>query len=186
MSGIFSSHSNASRGVALAAVFLLLLCASGSVTHAAAPEWAAKLDAEVRFYLPTEMGVLVAGTGKSLYALDSSTGEILWRRKDVRLRETDVAPVPGTDLLLLSFERDDRTRVEAADLLTGDTIWRGDKVKGSVMRWPSRLTEPARRRLRARRPRGGARECFKRDATSTSSTSRRARSFGSKRSARSR
>ena len=128
---IYSTHSFITRGVALAV--LVLLCASASVARAGSPSWAAKLDGEVRFYLPTEMGVLVVGTGKSLYALDSATGEVLWRRKDARLRETDVAPVPGTDLLLLSFERDDRTRVEAADLLTGDTLWRGDKVKGAVM-----------------------------------------------------
>jgi outer membrane protein assembly factor BamB len=126
----FSPHPNISRRVVLTA---LVLCALASVASAAAPEWASKLDGEVRFYLPTEMGVLVAGTSKSLYALDSATGEVLWRRKDARLRETDVAPVPGTDLLLLSFERDDRTRVETADLLTGDTIWRSDKVKGAVM-----------------------------------------------------
>ncbi|MCA1632467.1 MAG: PQQ-binding-like beta-propeller repeat protein [Acidobacteria bacterium] len=128
---IYSPHSFITRGVALAA--LVLLCASASVARADSPSWAAKLDGEVRFYLPTEMGVLVVGTGKSLYALDSATGEALWRRKDARLRETDVAPVPGTDLLLLSFERDDRTRVEAADLLTGDTLWRGDKLRGAVM-----------------------------------------------------
>jgi outer membrane protein assembly factor BamB len=130
MFNISSSHSNISRRIVLAA---LVLCALVSVARADSTEWDAKLDGEVRFYLPTEMGVLVAGTSKSLYALDSATGEVLWRRKDVRLRETDVAPVPGTDLLLLSFERDDRTRVEAADLLTGATIWRSDKVKGAVM-----------------------------------------------------
>ncbi len=35
-----------------------------------------------------------------------ATGQELWRRKDVSLDETDVAPVPGTDLLLISFERE--------------------------------------------------------------------------------
>jgi outer membrane protein assembly factor BamB len=57
----------------------------------------------------------------------------LWRRKDAALDETDVAPVPGTDLLLLSFEKDDKSRVEAVDMLGGDTIWRSDKLKGAVM-----------------------------------------------------
>ena len=77
--------------------------------------------------------MLVIGTEKSLYAVTSETGEVLWRRKDARLYETDVAAVPGTDVLLLSFERGDKTRLEAVDLLTGGALWRGDKAHGSVM-----------------------------------------------------
>jgi outer membrane protein assembly factor BamB len=95
--------------------------------------WTAKLDKDVKFYQPTELGVLIVGTEKSLYALDSSTGDELWRRKDVSLDETDVAPVPGTDLLLVSFEKGDKARIEATDLISGRTIWRSDKIKGAVM-----------------------------------------------------
>jgi outer membrane protein assembly factor BamB len=98
-----------------------------------AQSWTAKLDKDVRFYQPTELGVLVAGTEKSLYAIDGASGDILWRRKDVELDETDVAPVPGTDLLFVSFERGDKARIEAIDLLSGNSIWRSDKIKGAVM-----------------------------------------------------
>lgn len=98
-----------------------------------AQSWTAKVDNDVRFYQPTDLGVLVVGTEKSLYALDSSTGDILWRRKDVELDETDVAPVPGTDLLLIGFGKGDKARIEAADLISGKTIWRSDKIKGAVM-----------------------------------------------------
>ncbi len=115
--------------------FVLCLCLvflSGGA-RAAGADWSAKLDGEVRFYQMTELGVLVAGTEKSLYAVSGETGEVLWRRKNARLDETDVAPVPGTDVLLLSFEKDDRTRVEAVDLFTGDRLWQSDKVKGGVM-----------------------------------------------------
>jgi outer membrane protein assembly factor BamB len=100
---------------------------------ALAQSWTAKLDKDIRFYQLTEMGVVIAGTEKSLYAVDGSTGETLWRRKDTSLDESDVAPVPGTDLLLLSLEKGDKARVEAVDILTGDSIWRSDKVKGAVM-----------------------------------------------------
>jgi len=100
---------------------------------AAEPNWSAKLDSEVRFYQMTELGVIVVGTEKSLYAVSGETGEVMWRRKGVQLDETDVAPVPGTDMLLLSLEKGDRTRVEATDLLTGDALWQSDKVKGGVM-----------------------------------------------------
>lgn len=100
---------------------------------ALAQSWTAKLDNDIRFYQPTELGVIIAGTEKSLYAIDASTGDTLWRRKDTSLDETDVAPVPGTDLLLLSFEKGDKARIEAVDVLTGDSIWRSEKIKGAVM-----------------------------------------------------
>jgi len=45
-----------------------------------AQSWTAKLDKDIRFYQPTEMGVLIVGTEKSLYAIDASTGDTLWRR----------------------------------------------------------------------------------------------------------
>jgi outer membrane protein assembly factor BamB len=102
-------------------------------TARAADPWSSKLDAGVRFYQTTGVGVLVVGTEKSLYGLDAESGDVLWRRKNARLDETDVAPVPGTDLLLISVERGDKTRLEAADLLTGDALWRSDKVRGAVM-----------------------------------------------------
>ncbi|MDT5123164.1 MAG: hypothetical protein QOC96_2646 [Acidobacteriota bacterium] len=100
---------------------------------AADADWSAKFDSTVRFYQMTELGVMVVGTEKSLYAVSGETGEILWRRKGVELDETDVAPVPGTDMLLLNLEKGDRTRVEAADLFTGEALWQSDKVKGGVM-----------------------------------------------------
>ena len=111
---------------------LLLILVLIPVT-AYSQSWTAKLDKDVKFYQPTELGVLIVGTEKSLYALDTSTGEELWRRKDVSLDETDVAPVPGTDLLLVSFEKGDKARIEATDLISGRTIWRSDKIKGAVM-----------------------------------------------------
>jgi outer membrane protein assembly factor BamB len=95
--------------------------------------WTVKLDKSVRFYQTTELGVVLVGTEKSLYAIDGSTGETLWRRKDVSLDENDVAPVPTTDLLLLSFEKGEHSRVEAVDLLTGDSIWKSNKIRGAVM-----------------------------------------------------
>ena len=100
---------------------------------AGAQAWTAKLDKTVRFYQATDMGVLIVGTEKSLYAIDGSTGEVLWRRKDATLDESDVAAVPNSDLLLLSFQKGERTRVEAVDLFTGDPIWKSEKLRGGVM-----------------------------------------------------
>src|SRR5215216_7577354 len=112
---------------------VLLLFVLFSSPSASAQSWTAKLDKDIRFYQSSDMGVIVAGTEKSLYAIDGASGQILWRRKDTSLDETDVAPVPGTDLLLLSFEKGDKARIEAVDILTGDSIWRSEKIKGAVL-----------------------------------------------------
>ena len=63
------------RGLLLA----ILICGVRS-TQAVEPRWSAKLDGRVMFYQATELGVLVVGTEKSLYAVESETGEVLWRR----------------------------------------------------------------------------------------------------------
>jgi outer membrane protein assembly factor BamB len=139
---------------------LVACCVAGTV--AAAPRWSARLDGQISFYLATELGVVIAGTEKSLYAVDGESGEILWRRKDARLEETDVAPVPGTDVLLLNLKGGNRTRLEAADLVTGATLWRSDKVRGSVMQ----MARDERANLLAvvfvRDARGKVRDGFKR------------------------
>ncbi|HEX8068437.1 MAG TPA: PQQ-binding-like beta-propeller repeat protein [Pyrinomonadaceae bacterium] len=141
---------------------LVVLSLVGASPVAAGERWAAKLDGSVRFYQATELGVLVVGTEKSLYGVDGETGDVLWRRKDARLDETEVAPVPGTDVLLLSPEHDDKTRLEAVDLLTGERLWRGDKVRGAVLQL---AFEPGAQQLAivvARDARGRARAGFKR------------------------
>ena len=133
-----------------------------AASDARAQGWTAKLDKTVRFYQATDMGVLLVGTEKSLYAIDGSTGESLWRRKDASLDETDVAPVPASDLVLLSFEKGARTRVEAVDIFTGDTIWKSDKIRGSVMQM---AVDPSANLLAvvlAKDAKGHAKEGFKR------------------------
>lgn len=131
-----------------------------AVARAGSP-WQSKLDGKVRFYQTTELGVLVVGTEKSLYGLDAETGDVLWRRKDARLDETDVAPVPGTDLLLVTFERGGKTRLEASDIATGDTLWRSDKVRGSVMQTAFEPDTGLLAVVFARDARGKPREGFK-------------------------
>src|SRR5215213_542490 len=117
------------RRVAFAAS-LFLLSALGA---RAAEPWSSKLDSGVRFYQTTDVGVLVVGTEKSLYGVEAESGDVLWRRKDARLEETDVAAVPGTDVLLVTLERGGKTRLESLDILTGDALWRSDKVRGAAM-----------------------------------------------------
>lgn len=163
---MFSSIPNLRTGRTLKRAVLLasLLVSLSFSAHlaAGATRWSAKLDSDVRFYQSTELGVLVVGTEKSLYGLDGESGDVLWRRKNVRLDETDVAPVPGTDLLLLSLESGDKSRLEAADLLTGNTIWRSDKVRGGVMQMALDQNANMLAVVLVRDAKGHAREGFKR------------------------
>jgi outer membrane protein assembly factor BamB len=145
------------RRLALALFALWLL--PGSLT---AQTWSAKLDDTVRFYQPTDVGAVVVGTKKSVYAIDSMTGDILWRRKDSSLDENDIAPIPGTDLILMSFEKGSRTRIEAVDALSGDRIWQSEKLRGAVMHL---AVEPEKNLLAVvmvKDAKGAQREGFKR------------------------
>src|SRR6266699_3059205 len=145
-----------------AVLTFVILVAGFSLSAASAQTWTAKLDDTVSFYQATDVGVIVAGTKKFLYAVDGATGDVLWRRKDASLDGNDVAPIPGTDLLLLSFEKGSRTRVEAADIMTGDVIWQSEKLRGAVMQMSVDLESSLLALVMARDAKGRARAGFKR------------------------
>ena len=133
MSRIRAQRVGRSIKYVLALCSLLFITATAANASSSDPVWSTKLDEDLRFYQTTEMGVLIAGTEKSLYAVDSETGEVLWRRRNMRVDQTDLAPVVGTDLLLISYEKSGKTRTEAVDIMTGHPLWQSDKVKGSIM-----------------------------------------------------
>jgi outer membrane protein assembly factor BamB len=149
---------------ALLLLLLFILPATNAVEPPSSP-WSAKLDGKIRFHQTTELGALIVGTEKSVYAVDGETGEVLWRRKDVRLDESDVAPVVGTDLLLLSFEKGGKTRVEAVDLMSGNTLWQSDKIKGGVMQMAVDPESDLAAVVFVRDAKGGPKEGFKRRPT---------------------
>src|SRR5687767_6194236 len=97
------------------------------------PNWQASLDSKVNFYQSTDFGLILAGTEKSLYAVDSQTGSVQWRRKTGKINETAVTPVPSTDIVLLSRDLGSKSRLEAVDILSGERLWESEKVKGDVM-----------------------------------------------------
>lgn len=111
---------------------VLLLCLFTS-TGFAQPAWQTSLDSQIHFYQTTDLGIVLAATDKSLYAVDGSTGERLWRRETGKIAETAVTQIPDTDLVLLSLDLGSRSRLEAVDLATGARLWQSDKIKGDVM-----------------------------------------------------
>ncbi len=108
-------------------------CFFAVVSADAQAVWQTNFDGKLQFYQTTDFGVLLAGTENSLYAVDGQTGEIVWRKRTKGLDETSITPIPSTDLILISTDEGDKSRVEAVDLLSGAGVWRSDKVKGDVL-----------------------------------------------------
>ena len=113
--------------------FAIISFAVFSTLSVAQPVWQTGLDSKIRFYQTTEFGFLLAGTERSLYAVDGQTGERLWRRETGRINETAVTPIPDTDLILVTRDIGSKSRLEAVDVITGQTVWQSEKVKGDVM-----------------------------------------------------
>lgn len=109
-----------------------IFCFFASVTSSQSV-WQANLDSKVRFYQTTDFGVMIAGTERSLYAIDGQTGQRIWRRDTGRINETAVTPIPDTDLILISRDVGSTSVLEAVDLITGGRIWQSEKVKGDVL-----------------------------------------------------
>ncbi len=141
---------------------LLYLSCFLAVNSQAQSVWQKNLDGKIAFYQTTDFGIVLAGTDDSLYAFDGQTGETLWRKRTRGLDETSIVPVPATDLILVSTGEGEKSRVEAVDLLSGETIWRSDKVKGGVLQL---AVEPAQDLLAAvlvKKAKGKTGEEFKR------------------------
>ncbi|MFN2577542.1 MAG: PQQ-binding-like beta-propeller repeat protein [Pyrinomonadaceae bacterium] len=148
-----------SRTLITAFVCILTTLSFGGVY---AQTWSAKLDDSVRFYQTTDVGAIIAGTRRSVYAIDAMTGDILWRRKESAIDENDVAPIPGTDLVLMSFEKGSRTRLEAIDALSGDVIWQSEKLRGAVMHMAVETENNLLAVVMAREAKGSLRDGFQR------------------------
>ncbi len=122
----------------------------------AQPAWQTNLDSKVRFYQTTDFGILLAGTERSLYALDGQTGERMWRRETGRIEETAVTPVPDTDVILFSRDLGSKSRLEAVDIASGATLWRSEKVKGDVLQLAADPANDLLAVVLVKEPRGAA------------------------------
>jgi len=144
------------------ALVFCIVCLSVVLSALAQPAWQANLDSKIRFYQTTDFGIVLAGSERSLYALDGQTGERLWRRETGRIEETAITPVPDTDVILLSRDLGSKSRLEAVDLPTGATLWQSDKVKGDVLQLAADPANDLVAVVLVKDPRGGATEGLKR------------------------
>ncbi|MEO8041501.1 MAG: PQQ-binding-like beta-propeller repeat protein [Acidobacteriota bacterium] len=128
----------------------------------AQPAWQANLDSRIHFYQTTDFGIVLAGTERSLYALDGQTGELIWRRETGRIEETAVTPVPDTDVILFTRDLGSKSRLEAVDLASGATLWQSEKVKGDVLQLAADPANDLLAVVLVKDPRSGASEGLKR------------------------
>lgn len=142
--------------------FLLLCVLFFPAVILAQPAWQANLDSTIHFYQTTDFGIILAGTERSLYAIDGQTGENIWRRSTGKIEETAVTPVPDTDIILFTRDEGRKSRLEAVDVLTGRRLWESDKVKGDVMQLAVDPENDLIVVILVKDPRGRAGERFKR------------------------
>ncbi len=143
-------------------VISLLLIAFPALSAISQTAWQTDLDSRVRFYQTTDFGIILTGTERSLYAVDSKTGERLWRRETGRINETAVTPVPDTDMVLLARDRGSKSVLESVDIISGGRIWQSDKVKGDVLQLAADPANDLVAIVLVKDPRGNAGEEFKR------------------------
>lgn len=144
--------------IALAFCFVCL----SVFTALAQPAWQSNLDSKIYFYQTTDFGIVLAGTERSLYALDGQTGERMWRRETGRIEETAITPVPDTDVILFSRDLGSKSRLEAVDIATGTSLWQSEKVKGDVLQLAADPANDLLAVILVKDPRGAAGEGFKR------------------------
>lgn len=144
-----------------ALVLLLCILYLYAAISLAQPAWQSNLDSKIRFYQTTDFGIILAGTERSLYAIDGQTGERIWRQLTGNINATSVTPVPDTDLILFSRDEGKNSRLEAVDMLTGSRIWQSDKVKGDVMQLAVDPENDLIAVVLVRAPRGKADDNFK-------------------------
>ena len=108
---------------------IVILCFAAAAAQAQ-EAWQARLDSPVHFYQTTDFGILIAGTERSLYAVDGQTGRQLWRIGTGRINETAVTPVPDTDVILVSRDLGSKSRLRRSTSF-GGRIWQSEKVRAT-------------------------------------------------------
>jgi outer membrane protein assembly factor BamB len=121
------------------ASFLLFAMVFGAVFSVCSAQslWVHHPAKDIKWYQLNETGTLLVGTDSSLYLLNPDDGQVAWTREDMRgINEYQVQEIGGTPLLLISqnsgsFQKG--TRLYALDVLTGQTVWETEKLKGATV-----------------------------------------------------
>src|SRR5262245_27950379 len=96
----------------------------------AGPMWTYKPGSELKWHDLTGLGTILVGSDQSIVCLDQESGNVIWKREDLKnVAKYQVEEVPGTPLLLASANAGGKTRLYALDISTGETIWETEQLK---------------------------------------------------------
>lgn len=96
--------------------------------------WSRELPGALKWDRISEFGPVIIATSGALLAVHPDTGEITWKRDDIK----DTAPfnvkdIPGQPILLYNDHSgfaNTKTTVQAINLSTGATIWQSKEIQG--------------------------------------------------------
>ena len=118
-------------------LLLLSLFAFAPLANAQSALWSHKPAQDIKWYQVADAGVVIAGTEKSVYALDPDSGATLWTRDDLAgIAEYEVNQVRNTPVLFVSDPKgfgNAKTKLHALDLLTGKSLWETGEVQGHAV-----------------------------------------------------
>ncbi len=113
------------------ALAIILLISNGASAFADTPVWS--FDG-AKWYSLMESGNLMVGTKTGVAMLGSSDGKTLWTRNDLgEINENEYTELSGTPLILFADNSgwaQRKTTLTAVDTLTGETVWRTEKMLG--------------------------------------------------------
>jgi outer membrane protein assembly factor BamB len=119
---------------------LLCLLSLPALPTAAAPArqlWTLPLHTEAKWHELTPLGSLLIGTDDALLAVDPATGQVAWKRPDIKKSNRNNARVvPGTPVLVCNnFEgvMDTQVTFLAIDYQSGATLWKAPPIMGQYL-----------------------------------------------------
>ncbi|MDH3640990.1 MAG: PQQ-binding-like beta-propeller repeat protein [Gammaproteobacteria bacterium] len=123
----------------LTALFFFTSCASQEVLPPTPePIWSQTLERPLQFHSLVDSHVLIAGTGRHLYAFDPQTGTQRWRERNVNPARQDIYRVNDSSMLLVTdagggaFDDAD-THLLAINADDGLLMWESPRLEGKVM-----------------------------------------------------
>src|SRR6185436_11242862 len=111
-----------------------LFLAGGLAAHAEL--WKHQAPDDVKWMKVSFAGNFLYGTDGGIFSLDPATGNVAWKRDDLKkIHETNIEEVEGTPVLLVSTAQGAiqvKSHVLAVDLTSGETLWETNEVKGQM------------------------------------------------------
>jgi len=125
------------KGVTL--LMLVVACASAPPgLQDEPPNWEIKFDHWIEFQSLVDDGLLVVGTQRHLYGIDPTSGQELWRQRNVAVTSNDLTSLGKGSYLLVNDAAggafDDRdTNIIALDQQSGAIVWESKLLEGKIL-----------------------------------------------------